>query len=205
MRLEKKYLPYLAVLLGILLALGAYFGLFSEKDELDSLSSSTTKVVKTSLEPSSLKSEAEEKTQEVQGMIMVHVAGEVASPGVYSLEEGKRVIHAIEKAGAKESSDINLLNLARVLTDGEKIIVPNKNGTTAQKGGQVVPVEEGKISLNQADKSTLMELPSIGEKRSSDIIAYRESHGGFKKVEELKEVSGIGEKTYEKLKDEVTP
>lgn len=203
MRLEKKHLPYLVLLLGFLLALGGYFGLFSAQDEFDSLSSSTTKVVKTSVEPLP-SSDGVEHSLDRQNVIMVHVAGEVVSPGVYSLEEGKRVIHAIEKAGPKESSDINLLNLARVLTDGEKIIVPTKNGTPHQKN-EAMPQEEDKISLNQAQKSELMTLPSIGDKRSEDIIAYRESHGGFKTVEELKEVSGIGEKTYEKLKDEVTP
>ena len=74
-------------------------------------------------------------------------------------------------------------------------------------GQGALPTGEGntdKISLNQATKEELKQLPSIGDKRADDIIAYRESHGGFKKIEELKEVSGIGEKTYDKLKDKVS-
>ena len=105
--------------------------------------------------------------------------------------------------------EINLLNLASHLSDGQKIVVPKKGETPASGsvGQEALPQGESntdKISLNQATKEELKQLPSIGDKRADDIIAYRESHGGFKKIEDLKEVSGIGEKTYEKLKDKVS-
>lgn len=204
MRLEKKHLVYLLGALSLLFAFGQTLGIFESESSFDRLSSANEiKVIKSSA--SNLELDKEASSQEKKGeTIMVHIAGEVLAPGVYELEAGKRVIHAIELAKPKPTSDINLLNLARVLTDGEKIIVPTKNGTPHQKN-EAMPQAEDKISLNKAQKSELMTLPSIGDKRSEDIIAYRESHGGFKSVEELKEVSGIGEKTYEKLKDEVTP
>ena len=125
------------------------------------------------------------------------------------MQEGERIYQAIEKASPKAEADINLLNLASRLSDGQKIVVPKKGEglPSASTSQGVAPTGEGntdKVSLNQATKEELKTLPSIGDKRADDIIAYRESHGGFKKIEDLKEVSGIGEKTYDKLKDKVS-
>ena len=150
-----------------------------------------------------------QKTTIANQTIVVHVAGAVEKPGVYEMQEGERIYQAIEKAMPKAEADINLLNLASRLSDGQKIVVPKKGeGLPSVSTSQgVAPAGEGnaeKISLNQATKEELKTLPSIGDKRADDIIAYRESHGGFKKIEDLKEVSGIGEKTYDKLKDKVS-
>lgn len=150
-----------------------------------------------------------QKTTIANQTIVVHVAGAVEKPGVYEMQEGERIYQAIEKASPKAEADINLLNLASRLSDGQKIIVPKKGESLPSEslGQGALPTGEGntdKISLNQATKEELKQLPSIGDKRADDIIAYRESHGGFKKIEELKEVSGIGEKTYDKLKDKVS-
>lgn len=145
--------------------------------------------------------------EEKAGVILVHVAGEVEKPGVYELEASQRIIHAIEKATAKPSADINSLNLASHLTDGQKIVVPKKGekpiavATVSSEGGNA---GFKSVSINHASKEELKSLPSIGDKRAEDIIAYREAHGGFKTIEELKEVSGIGEKTFEKLKDKIS-
>jgi len=150
-----------------------------------------------------------QKTTIANQTIVVHVAGAVEKPGVYEMQEGERIYQAIEKATPKAEADINLLNLASRLSDGQKIVVPKKGEglPSASTSQGVAPAGEGnaeKISLNQATKEELKQLPSIGDKRADDIIAYRESHGGFKKIEDLKEVSGIGEKTYDKLKDKVS-
>ena len=150
-----------------------------------------------------------QKTTIANQTIVVHVAGAVEKPGVYEMQEGERIYQAIEKASPKAEADINLLNLASRLSDGQKIVVPKKGEglPSASTSQGVAPAGEGnaeKISLNQATKEELKTLPSIGDKRADDIIAYRESHGGFKKIEDLKEVSGIGEKTYDKLKDKVS-
>lgn len=150
-----------------------------------------------------------QKTTIANQTIVVHVAGAVEKPGVYEMQEGERIYQAIEKATPKAEADINLLNLASRLSDGQKIVVPKKGEglPSASTSQGVAPAGEGnaeKISLNQATKEELKTLPSIGDKRADDIIAYRESHGGFKKIEDLKEVSGIGEKTYDKLKDKVS-
>lgn len=150
-----------------------------------------------------------QKTTIANQTIVVHVAGAVEKPGVYEMQEGERIYQAIEKATPKAEADINLLNLASRLSDGQKVVVPKKGEglPSASTSQGVAPTREGnaeKISLNQATKEELKTLPSIGDKRADDIIAYRESHGGFKKIEDLKEVSGIGEKTYDKLKDKVS-
>ena len=150
-----------------------------------------------------------QKTTIANQTIVVHVAGAVEKPGVYEMQEGERIYQAIEKASPKAEADINLLNLASRLSDGQKIIVPKKGESLPSEslGQGALPTGEGntdKISLNQATKEELKQLPSIGDKRADDIIAYRESHGGFKKIEDLKEVGGIGDKTYEKLKDKVS-
>jgi len=202
----------------------------AEKDAFDQVDGKVVKVIKTDREGSdesqhlvetSQKSEDErshqageahlsnQKTTIANQTIVVHVAGAVEKPGVYEMQEGERIYQAIEKASPKAEADINLLNLASRLSDGQKIIVPKKGEglPSASTSQGVAPTGEGnaeKISLNQATKEELKTLPSIGDKRADDIIAYRESHGGFKKIEDLKEVSGIGEKTYDKLKDKVS-
>lgn len=202
----------------------------AEKDAFDQVDGKVVKVIKTDREGSdesqnlvetSQKSEDErshqageahlsnQKTTIANQTIVVHVAGAVEKPGVYEMHEGERTYQAVEKAIPKAEADINLLNLASHLSDGQKIIVPKKGESLPSEllGQGALPTGEGntdKISLNQATKEELKQLPSIGDKRADDIIAYRESHGGFKKIEELKEVSGIGEKTYDKLKDKVS-
>lgn len=206
MKMDKKWLVYLLGGLVLVLLLGVYFNAFESKDSFHSRFDSEFKVIKTGDESHLTDSENPKETKELstQNKIMVHVKGEVTSPGVYELVGGQRVIHAVEMAKPKPSADINLLNLARLLTDGEQIVVPHKNDTSTLEIKSEVSNEGEKISLNHADKSKLMELPGIGEKRAQDIIDYRESHQGFKKIEELKEVSGIGDKTYEKLKDKLS-
>ena len=156
-------------------------------------------------------SEEEEATES----IYVHITGEVQSPGMYELEQGARVQDAIDAAGGftDEALDTSI-NLARELTDGEQIVVANENDTTTTStdsssttssettsDGSVV---NGKININLADSETLQTLNGIGEVLASSIIAYREENGSFGSIEEIQEVSGIGEKRYENIKDYIT-
>lgn len=138
-------------------------------------------------------------------LLIVHVAGAVAKPGLYELPEGSRVADAIEAAGgAADAAGLDLLNLAAVVADGEKIFVPNQAGQpeAASSGGG--HQQQGKISLNAADAEELEELPGIGPVLAERIIQYRLQHGGFTSVEQLLEIEGIGPKKYESLKDLVT-
>lgn len=135
-------------------------------------------------------------------ILVVHVAGAVAKPGLYELPEGSRVADAIEAAGgAADGAGLDLLNLAAVVADGEKIFVP-KPGQAASPGGGAE--QQGKISLNAATAEELEELPGIGPVFAERIVQYRQQHGGFTSVEQLLEIEGIGPKRYESLKDLVT-
>lgn len=146
---------------------------------------------------------AEGTAPEERPQLTVHVAGAVSHPGVVLLEEGDRVIDAIEEAGGPlPEADLEGLNLAQAVQDGQKILVPREGET---KDGGLNPSGKGgsggKVNLNSAGQRELEELPGIGPTLAERIIAYREKKGGFKSVEELKQVSGIGEKKFEELRD----
>ncbi|MDR1560625.1 MAG: helix-hairpin-helix domain-containing protein [Clostridiales bacterium] len=135
--------------------------------------------------------------------IKVYIAGAVINPGVYELDEGSRVEDVMDLAGGPvEEADMLRVNMAARLKDEQRIIVP-KVGETIDK---LLSEEENKdgetpININTADKEELMELPGVGQVTADNIIAYRTEHGDFKSVEDIKNVSRIGEKTFERLKE----
>ena len=136
--------------------------------------------------------------------IVVHIAGAVKNPGVYKLKKGSRVIEGVEKAGgASEKADLNTINLARLLSDGEMVRVPEKfePGARVSTSSPGTSVPQGKVNLNLAAKSQLETLPGIGPKLAQQIINYRKKNGLFRNIEELKKVPGIGRKKFESLKD----
>lgn len=147
----------------------------------------------------------------VSNQVTVDVKGAVNHPGVYSLPSQSRVTDAIKSAGGLSNlADSKSVNLAQKLQDETVIYV-------AQKGEKITVVEEekanniatqgnskGKINLNKADLSSLQTISGVGAKRAQDILDYRDSQGGFKTIDDLKNVSGIGEKTLEKLRQDVT-
>ena len=130
--------------------------------------------------------------------IYVHIAGAVENPGVYTLQEGQRVEDAIQLAGIREDSDIDALNRAAIINDGQKIIVPVIG---ANDTNQTITNE--KLNLNYATLAQLMALPGIGEVKANAILQYRTRHGSFQTVEELLQVHGIGTAIYEELADQV--
>ncbi|MBE3563766.1 MAG: ComEA family DNA-binding protein [Hydrogenibacillus schlegelii] len=149
--------------------------------------------------------------------IVVDVKGAVARPGVYRLPAGARVFEALETAGGLlPEADVDRVNRAAVLADAAVVYVPKK-GEAAEAGGSS-PVGSpagsdagsgaaggtAKVNLNTADAALLQTLPGIGPARAQAIIAYREEHGPFRDVTELKNVSGIGPKTLEQLLPYVT-
>ncbi|HEO7254311.1 TPA: helix-hairpin-helix domain-containing protein, partial [Streptococcus agalactiae] len=147
----------------------------------------------------------------VSNQVTVDVKGAVNHPGVYSLPSQSRVTDVIKRAGGLSNlADSKSVNLAQKLQDETVIYV-------AQKGEKITVVEEekanniatqgnskGKINLNKADLSSLQTISGVGAKRAQDILDYRDSQGGFKTIDDLKNVSGIGEKTLEKLRQDVT-
>jgi competence protein ComEA len=128
---------------------------------------------------------------EVVGEVFVHVAGDVQHPGVYTLPLGSRVIDAVTAAGGVlAGADTTSINLARVLDDGEQVVV----GVVATRP------ESHLVDLNSATEADLDRLPGIGPVLAQRILAWRSDHGRFRSVEQLKDVSGVGGATFASLR-----
>ena len=135
--------------------------------------------------------------------IFVDVAGWVKKPGVYEFPEGDRVIDAVEQAGgARKGAVLSSLNLAAVLTDGQQILIPEPIKATAATATGVDA--NGLININTADATQLESLSGIGEVLAQTIIDYRETNGPFTSVDQLLDVSGIGDATLAEFRDQVT-
>jgi len=141
------------------------------------------------------------------GTVTVDVAGKVRRPGIVVLDAGARVTDALAAAGgARKGVDLTPLNLARVLVDGEQIVVggparpPAAAGAATGTGGAAGPL----VNLNTAGQTELESLPEVGPVTAQSIIAWRDAHGGFTSVDELLEVDGIGAKTLEQITPHVT-
>ena len=148
-----------------------------------------------------LEEQEREEAEAAPETIVVYVCGHVWTPGVYTLEAGSRICDAVMAAGGlTEEADDTYLNQAQILTDGEKIYVPSKEETTGWGIGETES-RSARVSINHAGREQLMSLQGIGESKADAIIAYREAHGGFQSLEELMQVDGIKEGTYEKIKD----
>ena len=186
------------------------------------------------------------REEKIINYFSVDVKGEVNSPGVYSLEEGKRIIDAINMAGGvTEKSDTSIINLSKKLEDEMVIIIYSKNELKEYKEKQQNVEEINKeldkklecpdsfnngcikkdndsnkktdkilkentesknqlISINTASKEELMSISGLGESKAEAIIKYREENGEFKTIEDIKNVSGIGDSLYEKIKERIT-
>ena len=144
-------------------------------------------------------SEDEDKKEQ----IIVHIAGEIKTPGIVKLKEGERIEDAIEKAGGlTENADISRVNLAYVLEDGVKIIIPKKNGESEESNiinddaGEGIILEESfkeenkvLININKATQTDLEKLTGVGASLASKIIEYRDKNGKFQAIEDIKNVS----------------
>jgi competence protein ComEA len=138
-------------------------------------------------------------------VLVVDISGCVKTPGVYETPDGTRLHEVIELAGGlKKKADIDAINQAEPVTDGQKILIPAKMESGKDDSGTAsgeISASSGKININQADSMSLQEIPGVGPATADKIIQYRESNGRFQSIEDLKNVSGIGEKTFEKMKD----
>lgn len=136
--------------------------------------------------------------------IAVHVGGAVREPGVYRLAEGDRVERAVAAAGgAREDADLDALNLAARVRDGDKILVPSR-ASRAADGEPAAGDAPSRVNLNTASAAELDALPGIGPALAERILAYRKSRGGFRSVQELAKVPGIGPRKLEQLAELVT-
>lgn len=145
-----------------------------------------------------------EKEQVSPARICVYVCGAVVSPGIYYLEEGARVAQAIDAAGGMlPDADLSAINPALKASDSQKIYIPTAAESAGFNGeaGADVGLSGGLININTADAALLSTLPGIGKVKAESIVAYREENGGFKTVEDIKNVSGIKDSSYEKIKE----
>ncbi|MFD0845585.1 helix-hairpin-helix domain-containing protein [Streptococcus saliviloxodontae] len=202
-----KPYKYYAVLLLILIGISTCLVLkLTEPKEVTSF----PEVAQSQLSSVSSSSSASSSEPVSEKTIFVDIKGAVAKEGVYELPSGSRLTDLVKKAGGLTAdAERRSINLAQKLNDEDAIIV-------AKQGEQIIsdqqsPLaspsesdESSKINLNKATLADLQTISGIGAKRAQDILDFRESRGGFKSVEDLKNVSGIGDKTLEKLKDEVT-
>lgn len=150
-------------------------------------------------EGSFLPVEEEKDPEAVKTRLTVHVAGAVVNPGVVTLDPGARVMDAVQQAGGPlPEADLDSLNLAQPVSDGQKITVPCKGEGLAVQDG-AASGEVRRVNVNTATKEELERLPGIGPTLAQRILDYREAHGGFRSVDELRKVSGIGPKKFEEL------
>lgn len=161
-------------------------------------------------EESEASTDKEEQIAESLKEIIVDIKGQVKVPGVYHMEEGSRIIDVIEKAGGLlDESETTAVNFAQLLSDQMVIYVPKigedipVESTISQEIAEGGEQEQSKININEADKEALMTLNGIGDSKAENILAYREENGLFKSIEDIKNVSGIGEATFNNLKDSI--
>ena len=178
-----------------------------------------------SIEEQNLEIEENEREKEINEnikentKIIVHVSGAVRNEGIVELKEKARVADAIEMAGGiTEDAYMKDVNLATILEDGMKIYIPTKEEVEKQgenindsvskdtnldiyNNGSNTSKKNNKVNINTASKEELDTLPGIGESTANKIINYRKENGKFKTIEEIKEVSGIGDSKFEDIKD----
>ena len=215
---------FLAVLVTIILGLGSFFvyrtSFVQQKEEKPIL-----------LKKKESQKETEVAVQEEVRFVQVDIKGAVNQPGIYRMEEGSRVIDVIHQAGElRQDADTTVINLSKKVFDEMVIIiytqeeVQNFKATKEEEAqvieqcqqglgdlqndaciGEETPKEEKtKVSLNQATKEELMTLSGIGDAKADAILAYRNAHGGFQTIEELKEVEGIGEALFASIAENIT-
>ena len=201
----------------VIIVLALYF-LFPQGESEEIVAAPTDLIEAESPQPSETPNETqipETETIQQPEKILIEIKGHVRKPGVFELPADSRLHAAIELAGGfLPEADALTLNLAMKLTDEMSIYVP-KTGETieappviaspaAPAGTAAAPSGDGLININTADEAGLTTLSGIGPSKAAAIIAYREENGPFASLEALKEVAGIGDKTFEKLKDSIS-
>ena len=184
-----KYKKYIVIVAFLLTIIGIIVYYFSKKDD-------NNEYFLTSVEESITNTITNEKEEKIK----VHISGEVLNPGVIEIEEGARIIDAINLAGGlTEEADINKINLAYVLEDAMKVYIPSKNDD--EFVGMDNNKEEIKVNINTANEEELQKIPGIGFSIASKIISYRKQNGKFKAVEDIKNIGGIGDSKFENIKN----
>ena len=195
----------IVIIVGIIIIIGILYFIYNEVDK-----KSTDQIDNNMLSIENNTKENEESKE----LVIVHITGAVRTPGIVKLPEGARIEDAIDKAGGlTEDADISDVNLAYVLEDGIKIKIPtiseekNEEIIISSSGEGIVEKEisnnsENKIiNINKANETDLQTLPGIGASLAGRIVEYRNSNGKFNEIEDIKNVSGLGESKYENIKN----
>lgn len=216
-KINKKTIIYVCI---IILITGIYYFFIKKDDYIEDISNTNTLILN---EGSSEKKDNIIDTKK-KNNIVVYITGQVKDEGIYELEENSRISDAIDKAGGlTEEADIRNINLAYMLEDGTKIYIPkkdenitdnnsnsdmkNNNGYISNNSGigETKDVktnsQNSKVNINTASQTELETLPGIGPSTALKIIEYRKENGKFTRIEDIKNVSGIGESKYNKVKD----
>lgn len=193
------------VLLGIAVFLLVTQQEKEDKELLIETSSTTEVTVDTKKEQDQANDESK------SAKIYVDISGAVKQPGVYQLSEGARLFDLLKQAGGlTEDAAIQTVNQAMIIQDQQKIIILTQDQAQSldteniPNNGHLEEKSAEKLNINQADLTQLQQLSGIGEKKAQAIIDYRNENGSFKTIEDLAKVTGIGEKTVEKLRDSIT-
>ena len=205
---KKLIIKVIAGVLLLVIAFTLYLGkILSSGDDIT--------ISKLPQEESGYISNATDEAVLINSKIIIDVAGAVVKPSIVELPVGSRVYEAIDLAGGlTNEADTRYTNLAGVLADGEKLYIPTKKeletadvNTSSSNSKNITSYSSSQkslININSADSNTLQQLTGVGPSTAEKIINYRIENGNFNKIEDLKNVSGIGDKTFEKFKDKIT-
>lgn len=204
-KLNKKILFIIIIISGIIYGVFNYFTQNNNKENLENISQDII-----------INNQTENITEENnnQEKIVIHITGAICNEGIYELEENSRIADAVKMAGGlKEDADLKQINLAYVLEDGMKINIPSKNENTNEDSNNTESyitkenlnssnnTKISKVNINNATQTELETLPGIGPSTALKIINYRKEKGKFNKIEDIKNVNGIGENKFNKIKE----
>ncbi|HFH9915898.1 TPA: helix-hairpin-helix domain-containing protein [Streptococcus suis] len=206
---EYKWQIALPAVAGLLMAT---FLIFSQSAKSDQTGLTDFPQTEQTSSRSDLVEETSTEVSKEPSLLVVDVKGAVVKPGLYTLEADARVNDAVEAAGGLTSqADPKSINLAQKLSDEAVVYVASEDenisvvaSTTASSAMSQEEKNTNLVNLNTATEADLQTISGIGAKRATDIIAYREANGGFKSVDDLNNVSGIGDKTMESIRPYVT-
>lgn len=208
------------VALPVLVIAAVFFFWFSGKGEDVTLTDSKPDASEVQMQEEDVDGDgmAAKEVSAAAGKIFVDIGGEVAAPGVYEVTEGTRLFEVINRAGGlTEKADIDVINRAETVYDGQKILIASYEETRSGKNtagtgaGQTTGSGAGsaqgtdntdgeKVNINTADSAELQSIPGIGPSKADRIIEYRNTQGRFNTIEDIKNISGIGNKTFESIK-----
>ncbi|BDR59272.1 helix-hairpin-helix domain-containing protein [Xylocopilactobacillus apicola] len=194
--LKKYYLALIAVVLVLVVGLGFLLMRPSKS------SSKNDQLFESKSEKSSEKKSSGEQ--------FVEIKGAVVKPGIYPIGKNTRLAEILKKAGgATPEADLKTVNLAKVARDQDSFYIPQKGEapvaqTETAGSSPETGQEKERINLNTADLAELQKINGVGAKKAEKIIEYREANGGFRNIEDLKNIGGIGDKTFEALEDQIT-